>query len=181
MGKAECKVCGHPRRESIEKQLKRRVPYRVLAKKFKLSLMSLSRHNAGGHISDALVVLEAGAPQGELSDVERLESLITDVKAVLRSAQKSGKTTLVLAAAKEARAAVAELRRIKQDEPPEVVDLRRNPQWLAVCATLMHVFDGESSEFHAKANRLISDALEKIVRIDPNGHVAELPPAAVTP
>jgi hypothetical protein len=174
MGKAECKVCAHPQRDAIDVQLMRSVPYRVLAGKFKVSMMSLSRHKAGGHTSSALVALSETSAEGELSNVQRVESLIAQVEAVLQSAKQSGKTTLTLAAVKELRVLNEQLRRVKLDEPV-ALDLRRNPQWTELRTIMLHAFDQEGWEFAGKARRCLAEAISVADTVGPGGHVSPEP------
>ena len=168
MAKAECKVCLHPKLDAIEVQLTRRVPYRDLARKFRLSIASLSRHKTGGHISSSLVALPETPAPGERSNVQRVESLISQVERVLQSAQKSGKAALSLAAVKELSMLNENLRRLRLDEPV-AIDILRNTQWIELRTILMRAFDSAGSEFEAKAKRMLVNAVKAADMVGPGG------------
>ncbi len=103
----------HGHRESIERALLRAEPYRNIAERFQLSLGALSRHHAGGHVSEALV---SGHRATEVADVERLLVEIDDLrvasKRILATAEAEGNFRVALLAIREARASTETLARI---------------------------------------------------------------------
>ena len=116
-----CSVCAHAECESIDRALLRAEPYRNIAERFALSIGALSRHHAGGHLSEALV---AAGKADQIASADRLLTEVDDLlgasKRILATAEANGDLRVALLAVREARASAETIARVGTGLPPRV-------------------------------------------------------------
>jgi hypothetical protein len=108
-----CTICRHPKRGEIEAAIIDRASFRDIAERFGTSKTAVFRH-AGKHLPVALT----GAKKAEDATradslLERIESLILDVRRIAQKAEKAGQWGQAASALREARACIELLARLR--------------------------------------------------------------------
>jgi hypothetical protein len=100
-----CTVCSHEQRYEIEELLAtRQGTYRGIARTYAVSEDAISRHVAGGHISQ-LIALAADAERAAQADtlLDHIEGLQSRTLAILEASEETNEHRTALAAIREAR------------------------------------------------------------------------------
>ncbi|WP_062385925.1 hypothetical protein [Demequina iriomotensis] len=141
MSDARCKVCTHPERGLIEKDITSGMSNTRVASHWGMSKDSVMRHKRA-HLSAALkgVIARRDTESGTRA-LDRLEGLYGRAEGILDAATEEGKASMSLAAIKELRGIVELLAKLtgELDERPtvQVLNVSTSPEWLATRDTLM--------------------------------------------
>lgn len=142
-----CRVCKHPDREAIDRQLVIGTALDALGGEYGVSRSSLTRHKAN-HVSEALhaVVVEEREKAGPRSALDRLEELYDTASRILAAAEQEGKASLSLSAVRELRGITETLAKVTgeiNDRPQlAVFQLSASPEWAQTRDTVFRVLEG---------------------------------------
>jgi hypothetical protein len=153
-----CTVCDHPKSHSIDEALVTGVPYRSVAKRFRLSESAVYRHkieHLPAHLLKARKADEVARADDLLEQVRHLQAHALDI---LERAEKAGDLRTALAAISQARGNLELLGKLagELDERP-VVNLNVSTEWLELRAVIVGAL-----EPHPAAHRAIIRALEGV-------------------
>lgn len=115
-----CSVCASGHRKAVDNALAAGKPARQIGKTFHLGERAVQRHRVA-HLSPAVVAVMASREErGAVRIVDRLESLLEKVSALVERAEAEGSASMMLAAAREVRAGLELLARLtgELDERP---------------------------------------------------------------
>jgi hypothetical protein len=151
-----CTVCDHPKSHSIDEALVTGVPYRSVAKRFRLSESAVYRHkieHLPAHLLKARKADEVARADDLLEQVRHLQAHALDI---LERAEKAGDLRTALAAISQARGNLELLGKLagELDERP-VVNLNVSPEWLELRAVIVGAL-----EPHPAAHGAVLTALE---------------------
>jgi hypothetical protein len=153
-----CATCSHAEREAIDRALAAGNPsLRQLAARYGISTSALHRHRSK-HLPGALV--EVAPAEGADSALARLEVLIPRVEKTLRRAERDGKATQVVTAARELRQClelVARLRGELRPDPAVQVNVLTSADWVGLRGVILTALDP-----HPAARIAIADAIVEL-------------------
>lgn len=133
----QCSVCNHTEQESIDRALVAGTSLRTIRGEYGVSISSLSRHRKAGHVSPAIVAMQAAADQVDRAKattmLERLEDQYGILAAVVADARESGSPTTIINASREMRQTAEVLAKITGElrEQQVTVNLLTHPEVLA--------------------------------------------------
>lgn len=141
MGEPRCKVCGHPDRPEIDRELAGGLSNQGAAEKWGLSKDSVRRHRQA-HLSAALkAVATRRETQGVVKAADRAEELYSKAYGILEAAEQEKQGALALSAIKELRATVELLAKLsgELDERPQVnvLNVSSSPEWLGIQTAML--------------------------------------------
>jgi hypothetical protein len=132
-GRGKCAACASPDLTAIDEDLARKVPYRLMVKRYGIAKTSLVRHKAN-HLSPALTVVHnEHVAAGAKTIVERIEGLISRTEKVLDLAQRSGRAGLFLHGVRELReqlVVLAKLTGALNERPQVTVNLMASQEYI---------------------------------------------------
>ena len=134
-----CTVCDHPDRSQIEERLVGGESYTSIAEATGLGRMALARHKRD-HSPMWLAKMTKPVDASAGSVQERLEALIERIEKVLADAESGRRHTVVLAAARELRAALESVARISgelDERPTTVVNLATSEEWIQLQTVIL--------------------------------------------
>jgi hypothetical protein len=152
-----CSVCALESVEEVDAALVAGTPYRTVAARYGVSKDALVRHKKA-HLSDALVPLTGTVVSSDGALVsDRMEALLKNVEGVLNGALLSGKGTLSVSAAREARMGLELLAKLRGElnERPQVVNIVASPDWIATRSALFDALAPYPDARLAVAQRLL--------------------------
>ncbi len=155
-----CKACAHPERDLMDECLVGGMSNREAGRRFGITKDSVARHRAN-HVSSALqaTVVEQ-TTQAAQSALARLEDLFSRVHRVLATAERDGKHSLVLQAAREMRQTAEVLAKItgELDErnQVQVLNVTADPGWLAARAAMQEALAPYPDAARAVSVRLLA-------------------------
>jgi len=133
-----CTVCRHQKRQDIEIEIVRSVPYRDIARQYRLSKDAIARH-AQVHLP-AMLAKSEDAREVACADtiMGQAEGLRESALAILRKAEESEDFDTALKAIREARSCVELLARVAgelKDGP--TVNILISAEWVQVQAVIL--------------------------------------------
>jgi hypothetical protein len=149
-----CTVCAHPERDTIERAVLARRPYRKIASQYGLTDVSIIRHRP--HLSEKILTSSRIAEITRADDlVDRLISLALETQAVLARAKEAGNDELVLkAVARAEKQLELQARLLGELKDAPVFNLIMSPEWAAVQAVLI-----EAVNPYPEARQALTSAL----------------------
>lgn len=155
-----CKVCTHPEREQVDEALAAGLSDREGERRWGFSRAGVARHRKN-HLSSAVQATAVEATkEAATTALARLEHLHRRVERVLTLAEREGKHTLVLQAAREMRQTAELLAKItgELDERTQVqvLNVSTDPQWLATRAAMLDALQPYPEAASAVAGRLLA-------------------------
>lgn len=161
----KCRVCTHPERPEIDRQLAAGTSNPGIAAKYGMSRDSVRRHR-DRHLSPALkAVATRRETQGAVKAADRAEQLYGKAEAILEAAEDAGQGQLALGAIKELRATVELLAKLsgELDERPQVnvVNVSASPEWLAIQSAML-----EALASFPDARVAVAGALESMPELE---------------
>ncbi len=157
-----CTVCQHPELAEIDAELvTKRDGYRVIALRWGVSRDALRRHQAAGHVSEALVQLGATKREQAASTVMgRVQALVETTEELLAGAKTAGSVVQALACIRELRGllelqgkATGELR---PDGAVTVLNVQSNPEWVVIRTAMLEALVAYPPARQAVAERLLA-------------------------
>jgi DNA-binding PucR family transcriptional regulator len=136
-----CTVCDHPDRSHIEERLVGGESYASIADRTGLGRMALARHKRDHSplwLAKMTRPVDASTSTGTVQ--QRLEALIERIEKVLADAESGRRHTVVLAAARELRAALETVARISGEldqRPTTVVNLATSAEWIELQTVIL--------------------------------------------
>jgi hypothetical protein len=156
MPEAVCLTCTHPQRDEIDRALAAGEPsLSVLSARYGPSKAALHRHKQR-HLPNALV--EVVAPGDPESALARVEALMDRVERTLSKAERSGKPSQSVAAARELRLCIELLARLSGElrpDPAVQVNLIASPEWISLRGSIMGALG-----LYPDARLAVAEALE---------------------
>ncbi len=155
-----CKACAHPERDLMDECLVSGMSNREAGRRFGITKDSVARHRAN-HVSSALqaTVVEQ-TTQAAQSALARLEDLFSRVHRVLATAERDGKHSLVLQAAREMRQTAEVLAKITGElderKQVQVLNVTADPGWLAARAAMQEALAPYPDAARAVSARLLT-------------------------
>ena len=133
----KCLTCSHPKKDEINQAILNNVPYRAIAKKYKISHMSIVRHVLNGHIAKDLIHLhEVKKIAYSENLLEKLMYLQEEALKVLIKAREpqEGPPLLntILAAIGKAAALLETQAKLAGQIREQKWDLSVNPTWIMI-------------------------------------------------
>ena len=133
-----CLVCSHPERAEIDRCLIEGVSFRIVSKRFTVSVASIQRHNKD-HIPARIAQAKQAAEVANADDLLiQIQALRNKAIALLKKAEDSGDYRTALAGVKEARNCIETLLEIegKLDRRP-TFNITLSPQWVSMRAIII--------------------------------------------
>jgi hypothetical protein len=126
-----CTVCGHPKRDAIERAVLARQSFQRIASRYGLTDTSIIRHQK--HLSERIVQSSRIAEINRADDlVDRLIELSRETQAVLARAKEAGNDELVLkAVARAEKQLELQARLLGELKDAPVFNLIMSPEWTA--------------------------------------------------
>lgn len=157
-----CKACAHPERDLMDECLVGGMSNREAGRRFGITKDSVARHRAN-HVSSALqaTVVEQ-TTQAAQSALARLEDLFSRVHRVLATAERDGKHSLVLQAAREMRQTAELLAKItgeldeRNQVQVQVLNMTADPGWLAARTAMQEALAPYPDAARAVSARLLT-------------------------
>lgn len=153
-----CTICSHPQRDAIEEALIAREPLRNIAERFQVSVGSLFRHGAGGHISEKLsLAQEADTVLSADNLIAQLKALQARALTILSQAEEERDRKAALSAIREARGNLELLAKLlgQLDESPKV-NVLFAPEWVQVRSVLLTALSSYPEARQAAAQALVN-------------------------
>jgi len=132
----KCKVCSHPDRKAIDRQILSSGNLSEIARKYKLGYDSVWRHK-NSHIGAAAA---AGVRKSDQNHgvrlLEDLDDLVITARRILRKAEEDGHSKTALLAVKECRASLVSIAQVShaiwQAEQQQVIEVesKQDSKWL---------------------------------------------------
>jgi hypothetical protein len=141
MGRS-CSVCASPQREDVDRALGKGTPARQIGQTYQLGERAVQRHRVA-HLSPAIVAVMA-EERSAVRIVDRLESLVQKVSALVERAESTGASGVMLAAAREVRAGLELLARLtgELDERPQTtVNVLASPEITRMISVLLKALE----------------------------------------
>ncbi|MGI8405700.1 MAG: hypothetical protein ACR2OE_13225 [Thermomicrobiales bacterium] len=152
-----CLVCSHPERAEIDRCLVDSVSFRIVSKRFNVSVASIQRHNKD-HVPTHVAKARDAR---EVADADDLLVQIQDLRkkslALLARAEQAGDFRTALAGVKEARSCIEVLLEIegKLDRRPSF-SVTLSPQWVSMRTVIIGALRD-----HPEAAQAVAAALKE--------------------
>jgi len=133
-----CLVCSHPERAEIDRCLVDSVSFRIISKRFNVSVASIQRHNKD-HVPSKLAQAKQAEEIANADDLlDQVQSLRRKSLELLAKAEQAGDFRTALAGVKEARACIETLLEVegKLDRRP-ILNLTLSPQWVSMRTVIL--------------------------------------------
>jgi hypothetical protein len=126
-----CTICSHPARDNIEAALIRRVPYRTIEDRFKVTHGPLSRHTNECLAEDVQRALSEYRAKNGVKVLSKLSAMIDRLDAFLDKAEGSNNALEFRAVAAEWRKQLELIAKLQGELAQEgTITIVNNPEWV---------------------------------------------------
>ena len=154
----KCVVCEHEKVNEINKALLAGETYRNIAKRFSVSISSLSRHK-NQHIPKAMTKAQEAQEVAQADNLlEQVQSLQSRALSILAKAEASGDLRTALQGIREARSCLELLAKLQGELQQEgTVNITLAPEWLELRTVIL-----QSLEPWPEARLAIAQAVKEV-------------------
>jgi hypothetical protein len=137
-----CTICSHPARDNIEAALIRRVPYRTIVDRFKVTHGPLSRHTNDCLAEDVQQALREYRAKNGVKVLSKLSAMIDRLDAFLDRAEGAGDALEFRAVAAEWRKQLELIAKLQGELAQEgTVTVINNPEWIELRTVIVGALD----------------------------------------
>ena len=133
-----CTVCNHNKRDEIDTLYIQGSPYRDIARRFEVSLSSVSRHKK--HLPKTLLKAKEVKEIAKADSLlKQLEELQTRTNGVFKKAEKQKDLRTCLAAIREARGNLELIAKLVGELNEErTINIHLNPEWIEIRTSILN-------------------------------------------
>ena len=133
-----CTICSHPARDNIEAALIRRVPYRTMEDRFKVTHGPLSRHTNDCLAEDVQQALREYRAKNGVKVLSKLSTMIDRLDAFLDKAEADENALEFRAVASEWRKQLELIAKLQGELAQEgTVTIINNPEWVELRTAIL--------------------------------------------
>jgi len=133
-----CLVCSHPEREEIDRCLVEGVSFRIVSKRFTVSVASIQRHNKD-HIPAHIAKAQEAAQVANADDLlQQLKALRNKAIGILQKAETAGDYRTALMGIREARGCIEVLMEVEGElDRRGVVNITVSADWVEIRSAIL--------------------------------------------
>ncbi len=133
-----CLVCSHPQRAEIDRCLVEGVSFRIVSKRYSVSVASIQRHNKD-HVPTHVAKAQAAREVADADDLlAQIKGLRNKAISLLKKAEEAGDYRTALAGIKEARNCIETLLEIEGKlDRRGVVNLTVSADWVEIRSAIL--------------------------------------------